>query len=206
MMASRPARLVRRNRAGAVASSRTQNPHRLLDRDDVGPWGDVFTRKKKNTLRVVFQNTGGFPLKRKPEKQDLFKRFAQENNVDVIGLAETNVCWKNLPINERIYDQTKEWWERRHISYNYNKDENTNDVYQPGGTAVITRNKAATYVQGSAGDPLGLGRWSSTVLEGQGGVCIRIIAAYKPVKSSGPSSTYQQQQNYFDNNGIQTEP
>ena len=39
------------------------------------------------------------------------------------GVAKTNVNWSALPIADRAYERSHNWWRTRHVSLGYAKDD-----------------------------------------------------------------------------------
>ncbi len=54
-------------------------------------FGDMIIKKGKNTLRVGFQNIGGFPTHTGKIKEELSRRGITKYEFDMFGCAETNV-------------------------------------------------------------------------------------------------------------------
>jgi hypothetical protein len=61
-------------------------------------YGDDILIKQKNTLRVAFQNIGGFPSNKKDLKEDYIR----------IGLS---LDWRLIPEEDKLWGRTREWWE-----------------------------------------------------------------------------------------------
>jgi hypothetical protein len=62
---------------------------------------------------------------------------------------------------------------------------------------TITTNKVCYRIITSGTDESRIGRWSWILLRGKNGIRVRIITLYRPVKSIGATSTYQQQRQLF---------
>jgi len=156
-------------------------------------WGNFVETKKEKTVRIVFQNLAGLA---NPEacdmKLDLLRRWVQTNDVDIFGGVELGTCWDLIDYPRRLPQLTRGWWEAVQWSVSYNRLEKHSTTVQPGGTGIAVFNKLAHHAQKAGDDPTGLGRWSWVRLKGQGGRIIRIIALYRPCRSDGPLSTYQQ--------------
>ena len=118
----------------------------------------------------------------------------------IMGMTETNRCWKHVHHGHRWNERIRGWWEnyRSNISYNYKDCNNTS--YQPGGNILLSIGKPtfSTIAQGS--DTKGLGRWCWTRYRGKHDVTTRVICAYRPCKPNipGPNTTYSQHQRLFD--------
>ncbi len=53
-------------------------------------FGDPIAIKPKNTLRVAFQNIGGFPTTHTDIKEDYIRIGLSLFDIDIFGIAETN--------------------------------------------------------------------------------------------------------------------
>jgi hypothetical protein len=62
-----------------------------------GCFGDVITNKSSNTLRIGFQNVGGFPINKGKIKEDNTRMGLTKWEFDIFGCAETNLDWRILP-------------------------------------------------------------------------------------------------------------
>jgi hypothetical protein len=150
-------------------------------------FGDNITIKGKNTLRIAFQNIGGFP-----------SQGLSQWNFDIFGLVETNVDWRKLSEENKLWSRTREWWEHLHISHSHNTTFPPLTDRQFGGTAIFTINHIAHHVFEKGYDNSGLGRWSWTKLRGKNGHVLMIISAYRPnPPSAGVLGVYAQHNKYF---------
>ncbi len=117
--------------------------------------------------------------------------------MDVVAITECNAAWDNVAANLHPKEQTRYWWECSQWSVGHNRQENYKEDYQLGGTGIIILNNLAHQAQRPGDDKIGLGRWCWAWLQGKDNRHLRIISAYRPVKSNGPLTTYQQQVQYW---------
>ena len=77
---------------------------------------------------------------------------------------------------------------------------------QRGGTATLLREELTACVTTYGVDPIGLGRWSWYLLEGEEGYQIRVVTAYAPCVSaaSNTETYYQQQARYIVEKALKT--
>jgi len=80
-------------------------------------FGDNIYVKNNNTLRIGFQNVGGFPTQLGKIKEDNIRMGVQKWDFDVFGMAEVNLDWRLLQERERLPTRTQEWWETQHVSW-----------------------------------------------------------------------------------------
>jgi hypothetical protein len=155
--------------------------------------------KQKNTLRVAFQNIGGFPSKKNDIKEDYIRMGLSKWDFDIFGLVETNLDWRLLHEEEKLWGRTREWWEHLHISLSHNCTFPPISEKQFGGTVIFTINEIAHRVVEKGKDNLLLGRWSWTKLRGKNGHTLVIITAYRPnPPSAGVMGVYAQHSKYFN--------
>ena len=65
--------------------------------------------------------------------------------------------------------------------------------YQPGSTGVVALDDECTHVVEKGHDHSQMGRWSWLKFRGKQSYTLRVLSVYRPVKSLGLSSTFQQQ-------------
>ncbi len=106
----------------------------------------------------------------------------------MFGVAETNVDWRLLGEQDRLYMRTKEWWETSHLNFTHNRVSPPLDKCQWGGSALFSLNQAAHRVVDKGWDPTNMGRWCWTKFRGRNNHCLRIFSAYCPNPPSGPGS------------------
>jgi len=150
-------------------------------------------KKQDTTLRIAFQNIGGFS---KDEEMDLkfesIRNFINDRQIDIFGFTEANTCWDVTPEVDRPAHRTRGWWETSQWVVTHNCTEENLPTYQPGGVGLLCVNQVAHRALRPGADVLGLGRWCWTRIRGPNGFHIRIIVMYRPCFSTGPLSTYQQ--------------
>jgi hypothetical protein len=176
-----------------------------------GPWGLLPGIKMDESLRLGFQNIGGFPESPLHPKNYLIRSFVLKNEFDIFGLAESNVNWSQLNASAQFHERILHTWDKTHASLAYNRTVTSrspsslravSSFHQYGGVALLSTTQAAHRVSKSGLDPTGLGRWTWTSYQGRSFVSLKVVAAYRPCLSDGPSSTYSQQVNYlYDQNG-----
>ena len=163
------------------------------------PWGHNLVSQPSDTFRIGLLNPGGIPIDLKNAKSTLLRQFITKTKMDVIGLIETNVNWRYAPINQRLPERTRGWWENIHLNSACYENYNNPQPAQPGGVSLWSINKGAHRVMEQGKDLRGLGRWAWTRYRGKGGVNLRYVAAYRPVlNKTGIISVWSQQRGYFD--------
>ncbi len=59
--------------------------------------GDLTKTKEENITRLLFMNVGGLPFSNQHPKNIQICTMVQANQVDILGMAETNINWSELP-------------------------------------------------------------------------------------------------------------
>jgi hypothetical protein len=98
-------------------------------------FGDNIPLKPKGTLRIGFQNIGGFTQQTRTVKEDFIRIGITSWEFDIFGTAETNLDWRLQTEDNKLWSRTKEWWEHLHISYAHNITFPPIEDKQYGGTA-----------------------------------------------------------------------
>ena len=191
----------RREKSQAKNTMEEQPPNRRPPKDT---WGHKMKKKAHKKIRVSFVNVNGIGSFAKHEKSEGIRRHMVEKEVDIMGLAETNVNWKKVRNKDTLWDRTKEWVPDRRIGVSYNLHQRVQSKAQPGGTATIAVNDMAQRYKGSGYDESGVGRWSWIVVSGKQNCVTRFVTVYAPQKSgTGLNTVYEQQLSYFNHNPIQ---
>ena len=164
-------------------------------------YGDSLNTKQTNIIRIVFLNINSIPALNDNPKNDTLYQAIKESEADIIGMTETNRNWYKVDSKHRWHERIKSWFETSHSSMAHNVKDIESTNYQPGGNILLSIDKAAHRVFSTDRDATGLGRWTSTCYRGKRNIKLRVIVAYRPCRSSGPNSSYMQQQRYFDITG-----
>jgi hypothetical protein len=170
----------------------------LQQRKEGGVFGHHLRKKDCNSIRVLFQNIGGLGdlfKDKEPEKLSRLKTFLIKQDVDVLGIAETNTDWRTLPLENNLWNRTSSWFQSRRISVSHNDKvaPKSGRYFQVGGTATMLINEMASRPLKPGADVKGYGRWSWIVLTGKDSRVTRFVTAYCPCKSINTSGAYSQQ-------------
>ena len=60
-----------------------------------------------------------------------------------MGITKVNSNWSKIPIKDHIYNRTDGWFKTRSISTGYDLANNTDGMYQSGGTAIMAMNEVS---------------------------------------------------------------
>jgi hypothetical protein len=174
-------------------NSRLHNEKRISD--DIRFGDNISIKKQKNKiLRIGFQNIGGFPVQLPDIKEDNIRLGISNWDLNIFGIAETNIDWRTLPEENKLWGRTREWWDHLHISHANNTTFPPVSEKQFGGTAIFSINDTAHRVWGKGFDASLLGRWLWTTFKGKNNHMLTVIAAYRPnPPSAGFMGTHSRQ-------------
>jgi hypothetical protein len=164
-------------------------------------FGDTICKKETNTLRIAFQNIGGFPIDKGKCKEETIRQGITKWEFDIFGCAETNIDWRKVPEKNKLFFRTKEWWESLHISSAHNCAMKPMMTRQFGGTAIFSIGKASHRVVEEGCNNTKLGRWTWTRYKGKNNHTLRVISGYRPNPPAGPFTVYAQQNANFHSIG-----
>ena len=172
-------------------------------------WGDLFTHKNINTVRVWYTNPRGLGINPNGTKShSTFQFLYRRSKADIVCLAETNLRWGSLRLNSRLNNRLKPFFRDYYSSSSYNRHANYGKN-QRGGTCTLSLNHITSRTTLSGVDSTGLGRWSWIQVSGKGGLRTRIITAYRPCRSTsetGLTTVWDQHSRFLRDIGITTNP
>ena len=141
--------------------------------DDPGSGNPMVQDDIGTQMRLYFQTMRGV-LKRNIENAKLrdgindiaaFKQL-REVGVDVLGLAETNLNWKNKWSCEKWKATVRRAWPGSRVIVSSIDTKDGETVHQQGGVSLIINKKWAPHIRESGGDKLG--RWAWATMGGSG--------------------------------------
>jgi hypothetical protein len=130
-------------------------------------------------------------------KDDIIRQRINAWEFDIFGLSETNVDWRLIPEQHKLFFRTKSWWENTHTSHAHNVALPPVSRKQFGGVALFSTGPSVHRIIGKGVDRSLLGRWSWTLYRGKNNHLLKIYSAYRPNPPSGPFSVYAQHRQYF---------
>ena len=83
-----------------------------MDFPPITYWGHALSPTTKHTqaIRLGFRNIRGIGQFCGHHKSSFLSSFVAGYDFDVFGVAETNVNWSALPIADRAYERSTNWW------------------------------------------------------------------------------------------------
>jgi hypothetical protein len=176
------------------------------DMNELYVWGDRQKEKSEHSMRIGLMNIHGFPLEKSTDKLSNIASFIDSHQLDVFGMTEINTHWKNLPSDLRMEARTVGWFQKHKFVTAYHEKWDTAVPLQFGGVSLWAMDDIVHRIDGTGIDESGLGRWVWQRLQGKGGVALRMVTAYCPVRSSYPGSVWTQHKNHFDETNRDGDP
>ncbi len=91
----------------------------------------------------MFFNIGGLPFHNSAPKNKEFTTIVRVHRIDILGVAEVNINWNNLPFMHQLQERMMPWWEARRVSWVHNTHDEWKSWHQWGGVAMFSINKMA---------------------------------------------------------------
>ncbi len=141
-------------------------------------------------VRILFMNVGGLPFNLAHPKNSEIWNLIGTHHIDIMGMAEVNISWYQIPEVHRLRDRVLSWCKGKHVVTAHNCNDNMSNRYQWGGIAMMSITQVAYQVLKSGQDPSNLGCWVWTRYCAQNRVVTQVIMAYRPcVPSTGGAMT-----------------
>jgi len=183
---------------------------RLKTNEESEYYGDLHTKKLKETVRIWFTNPCGIgidPNKIKNHNSFYFLRY--KSKCDIFGLAETNVNWHLLKGSASFYSRVKYYWNRFKTTTSHNIHAK-HGINQRGGTCSAAVGQIAHRINKVGKDNKGLGRWVWLEFKGRENHTTRVYTAYRPgsrpPRSSKRTTVFHQHDQYIRDNKLKTDP
>lgn len=158
-------------------------------------FGHPLSDKNPKHTRIFFQNIGGLPTTGR-EKLELSEIAAgiEKSQIDILGLAETNIAWHTLGTQNQLKTQMRRANSQCKTcasSAPYIPDKT---LYLPGGTCMVTLGPITTRVIEAQEEPTDLGRWCHITLQGKDKRLLKIICGYRVGQTNrGLNTAFNQQ-------------
>ena len=157
-------------------------------------WGDQLLPKSTGTMRILFQNINGVQSATNWNKWRDIVTEMTEQQVDILGLAETNINWNPIRTKKALKVLRTQF--KHSLLLNATSDEISPSLHKPGGASLAIVGNIVGTISKKYIDDTGLGRWVYTVLNAKHHRKIVIITAYRLCHNSlpkGHETTYSQQ-------------
>ena len=169
----------------------------LMRRSKLDPHaGNVMTPDKpEGSFRLWWGNLGFLSAWRSDGDSQHFINQLAHNQVDMACVCEPNLQWHKVDTHNNWYERSTQVLGPQTFQFAYNQhDRNNTSTKQMGGMGIIARLEARPRVQAKGQDPHKLGRWTWMLMEGRHGTMVRVMEAYRPVKSMVTQGTVYNQQ------------
>jgi hypothetical protein len=159
-------------------------------------WGDFLGPKDPNHLRIYLQNPNRISAKDDFVDFQYLCQALFSNDVDIFGLSETGLDWKQHGPRSRCRQIMDDFWQ--HTRLITSTSSIASDTYtQFGGTCTGVTGKWSGRISEQGMDSHGLGRWSYVSITGKNGRQVLITTVYQACKASistiGSKTAYAQQ-------------
>ena len=182
-----------RGRTGGRRSSPESNNTRLVETNRLEEeYGDECGAKEDGNIRIMSNNINGLGVNN-GIKLDKLKAFIDDNDIDILGCQEVNVCWHQCKFRERLHQRLRGWRECCTASVAYNTTERNITKTMYGGVAMITVGALAHRKIGVGYDTTKRGRWQWTRYRGAHNRVVRVVNVYRPCLNFDLGSNYSQQ-------------
>jgi hypothetical protein len=118
------------------------------------------------------------------------------HDVDIWGLSETSVDWKQAFIRNRCNQLVKDFYPHSRL-IGSTSDGPSQGTVQYGGTCTVVTGKWTGRIESSGSDLHGLGRWSWIRINGKNGRKVTIVTVYQvcnqSISTAGAKTAYAQQ-------------
>jgi hypothetical protein len=103
--------------------------------------------------------------------------------VDIFGLSETGVNWKQAHPRDQCDQTLQDFWPRSRL-VGSTSDIPSKEEVQRGGTCTVVTKKWTGRIESSCSDHHGLGRWSHVRLNGKNGRRVTIVTVHQACKQN----------------------
>jgi hypothetical protein len=137
---------------------------------------------QRKTLRVAQLNVNGLSFIKDNFKIDMYLQALLAMQVDVAALQEINLNLNIPKIREKLGKAMRRFDQRATFQSAYNKNNESNRIYTPGGNAIWTSGIYTGRVKRKGQEKYG--RWAYVVMHGRGEQEIMLISAYNVCKNA----------------------
>lgn len=156
---------------------------------------DISHDKDDNTIRMMFHNVNGLPLKGS-EGLDMFINEQINTQVDLQGIVEHCLDTTKFTVLQTAQDSLRRHYKGSTLLQMNSSSESALHTYKPGGTGIMVLGSLASRLEpkGRGGDPMG--RWSYIQIRRRQATPITIVTAYqvcpRPTNHLGNTAYHQQ--------------
>jgi hypothetical protein len=170
------------------------------------PYGDILTSNKaeEHLFRFAYQNPLGISSESDYADVDELCQFAQDYNVDALGLAGTDLNWNDKDVEKRCKAKINQFFPHNVLATSSSAI-NYKSIYQPGGTATLLAGDWSGRKMETGSDDTQEGRWSYVTVQGKEKTKLIMITGYRvsqEYNTKGTNTAYQQQASLQKDRGI----
>ncbi len=155
--------------------------------------------KRDGYLRLVSLNLNNFAINPLDTSYTDFFAAVRKQEVDGLMLQETGINWTLARGMLRWQECIRKEFglQRTKSKLGFNTNDETGNLKQWGGTAIVSIGSFCQSSRGSGVDPSGLGRWTWTRHQGKDGIVLRLVSLYRPASNTGELSVGAQHTTYL---------
>jgi hypothetical protein len=174
-----------------------------MELDDNEEYGDILKRKADQVLRIMLHNINRLPISSRSSKSRQLVSYIAHTQVEFALLTEIGINWKKIHNNDMWFERVRQSFQStRSILAHNTRELNMTNTVQFGGVCTMVLDDITHRVVAQGEDKSALGRWAWLRMEGRQGHHLRVVSAYRPVKSIGPGTVYSQHERYFQSQSI----
>ena len=162
---------------------------------------DLQETKANQHFRIILQNFQRLPVYKISKKTEhLMHNLTKVFKPDVTLGQDIGLNWQHLPAEDQWYERCYNYHATKQAArfhHNSNESGMVSARVQWGGTGIIIMHDALARGPQFGADETNLGRWTWVRIQRKEDRWLRIVSAYRPVKSTDLGSSYRQQERYF---------
>jgi hypothetical protein len=169
-------------------------------------YGDPLGPKATGHVRLLLHNPNRISAQNDFVDFQYICQRMLAHDVDIWGLSETGVDWKQGYPRNRCKQILKEFYPHSRM-IGSTSDIPSKEVVQFGGTCTVVTDKWTGRIEDMGSDPHGLGRWSHVRINGKFGRRVTIATVYQvcsnqSISTAGAKTAYTQQWNLLRRAGV----
>ncbi len=162
-------------------------------------YGNPLGPKAEGHMRILLQNPNKISAQNDFVDFQYICQRMLAHDVDIFGLSETGIDWKQGYPRNRCVNIMKDFWPHSRL-VGSTSDTLSETVVQYGGTCTAVTGKWTGRIESSGSDPHGMGRWSYVRLNGKNGRRVTSLPSIKFALTN--QSTQLALKRHTCNNGI----
>jgi hypothetical protein len=160
--------------------------------NDAEVFGDKSLKKLSFTFRVGMQNINMLPASAHHYKSRQLVNHIREGEYDIFFMNEVGLYWNKLDACDQWAERVTSLNDSTAVFANNTTELELSETLQYGGVGMVATGETKHRILSRGKDPTGMGRWVWMRMEGKANLRVRLVTAYRPCKSGGASTVFQQ--------------